>query len=259
MNLLTIIIILIFAIATLRGYRRGFIKSLASMASVILSIVLVNLCMPYVTDFLKTKTPVYEYITERMESAFAVQDTEDGQNRQDGGYGDPEGQYAADNGNAAAGLTDSGRQKQIIDGLPIPQALKNLLVENNTPQFYAQLAANTFAEYVPRYLANLTLAIVSFVVTWILVIAVTFLAVRALDLVAELPGIHGLNRVLGLMLGFLQGLIIVWVLFLLITLFIDTQAGKQLMAMIAESPFLDTLYKENILLDFLTNLLGRLG
>lgn len=244
MNLLTVIILLIFAISALRGYRKGFIKSLASMASIVLSVVLVNFAVPHVTDFLKTHTAVYDYITERCEQAFSVSDSADRLRLPEGALG---------------GSAGSLVQTELIESLPLPYVLKKMLKENNTQQYYTGLAVNSFAEYVPKYLAGLILNIVSFVATWVLVIAMIWLAVRTLNTIAGLPILNGINRALGLALGLLQGLIIVWIAFLMITLFINTDIGRQLMDMIAESPFLNALYERNILLDFLTNLLGNLG
>lgn len=278
MNLLTVIVILIFAIFALRGYQKGFVKSLASMISIVLSIVLVNFATPYVTDFLRTQTPVYEYIVDKCEKAFPVQDAQEtpagqsgrqAQDAQNGGQDGDSGQDAQNGGQAGDSGKDAQRQTQsagdddlqqakVIDSLPLPGILKNLLKENNTPQYYAELAANTFADYVPRYMANLILSIISFVTSWLLVISFIGLAVMTLDVITELPVVHGLNQLLGIALGLLQGLVVVWIAFLIVTLFMNTDTGKQLMAMIAESPFLNALYENNILLDFLTNLLGNL-
>ena len=235
MNLLTIIVIIIFAISILRGYRKGFIKSLASMVSIILSIILVNFATPYVSDFLKTQTPVYDYILEKCEDAFSVSLTSESRQQ----------------------TNSSALQDTAIEALPIPEVLRNLLKENNTPEKYAELAVHTFTQYVPSYMANLILSIVSFVVSWILVISFLWLAVMTLDFIAELPVIHGINQILGLVLGFFQGLIIIWIAFLIITVFSHTNVGGQLMAMITESPILETLYDANILLNLLTDILAN--
>lgn len=247
MNLLTVIVIILFALFALRGYRRGFVKSLASMISLILSIVLVNFATPYVTDFLKTQTPVYDYILKKCEDMFSVQDI--GAGKTDGSARDLTGE---------TGGAEKTLQEQIINGLPIPRVLRNLLKNNNTPEYYKQLAVSSFSEYVPKYMAGLVLSICSFVATFLLVISFIWLAVMTLDMIANLPIIHGINQMLGLALGFFQGLIIVWLVFLIITIFGHTDAGKQLMDMITESPILSGLYDWNILLDILQGAMQKL-
>lgn len=262
MNLLTIIVIIIFAIFLLRGYRKGFIKSLASMASIIVSLVLVHFATPYVTDFLKTQTPVYDYILKKCQNTFDMTDSTDTNDASARSEKDADGQAAQQGGapsptGTASGNIGTALQEQVIENLPIPAALKTLLKENNTPQRYTELAVKTFSEYVPGYMANLILSILSFVATWLLVISFMWLAVMMLDVISGLPVIHGINQILGLVLGFAQGLVVVWIGFLIITVFSNTDAGRQLMAMIAESPVLETLYDSNILLNLLTDLLAN--
>ena len=60
MNLLEIIVLIVIAGIALSGYRKGFVRKLASMVSFVLSIVLVSVFLPYMTDFLKKSTPVYD-------------------------------------------------------------------------------------------------------------------------------------------------------------------------------------------------------
>lgn len=234
MNLLTIIVLIIFALFTLRGYRRGFIKSLASVFSLIISIVIVNTATPYVTEFLKTQTPVYDMIQEKCGEMFAVEE------------------------DAQAETVRKAEQDEIIDGLGLPAVIKDFLKENNTPEYYTKMAVRNFSEYVQNCMAELILNIFSYIVTLILVISFISLVVMTLDLVAKLPLIKGINQLLGLGIGFLQGLIIVWVIFLIITIFSQSYAGRELMQMIVESPVLGKIYDTNILLGFLQNTAAKI-
>lgn len=254
MNLLTIIVLVVFALLALRGYRRGLVKSLASMTSLIVSLILVNIANPYVTEFLKTQTPVYEYILEKCEDAFTVKESA-ADDRSAGQGQTTEGSAQSKN----SGTTQSKTvQEQMIDSLPLPQVIREVLKENNTPEYYRKVAAKSFNEYVPKYMAGLILSIVSFVATFVLVMSFIWLAVMTLDVIAGLPIIRGLNQMLGLILGMAQGIIIVWLSFLIITIFSHTEVGRQLMQMIAESEILTWIYDTNILLDFLQNTVQKL-
>lgn len=57
MNILTGIVIIIFLLFMIRGYRRGLIKSLASVISLVASLALVSFVTPYVSQFLQEQTP----------------------------------------------------------------------------------------------------------------------------------------------------------------------------------------------------------
>lgn len=234
MNLFTIIVLIIFALFILKGYRRGFIRSLASAFSLIISIVIVNMATPYVAEFLETQTPVYDYILERCEEVFSVEE------------------------DIQVSAAREEQQNEIIDNLPLPKVIQNFLKENNTPEYYGKMAVKSFSEYIQKYMASLILNICSFVVTLILVMSFVSLTVMTLDLVARLPIIKGVNQILGLGLGFFQGLIIVWIIFLVITIFSQSYIGRELMQMIVESPILSKIYDTNILLGFLQNTFAKI-
>lgn len=72
MNILTGIVIVIFLLFMIRGYRRGLIKSLASVISLVASLALVSFVTPYVSQFLQEQTPVYTYVMERCQESFTV-------------------------------------------------------------------------------------------------------------------------------------------------------------------------------------------
>ena len=227
MNILTGIIIIIFLLFMIRGYRRGLIKSLASVISLAASVVLVSFVTPYVSQFLQEQTPVYTYVMEKCQKSFTVSPKEKEES-----------------------VTKTA-QEQAIEELQIPDMLKNLLISNNTEKTYKELAVNSFNDYVPKFMANLIMNIISFVITWLIVASFIWLAVMTLDVIANLPVIHGINQILGLGLGAGQALVIVWIIFLVITIFGGTEIGKELLKMIEKSAILDQLYKWNVLLNIL--------
>lgn len=238
MNLLTIIVAVVFAMCMLKGYRKGVVRTLASMISLILSFVLVSFTSPYVTEFLEDRTPIYSFVQEKCRETFSIEIKEETSEDKE--------------------ITEEKKtQREVIENLPVPDALKTLLEENNTQKIYEELAVKSFNEYVPKFMAETIMSMISFVVTWILVIIVIWLVVHGLDLIADLPVLHGINRILGAGLGFVQGLIIVWIGMVVITIFSNTEIGKVLMEMISESPFLKELYQSNLLMDLLYNLIGR--
>ncbi|MCD8078710.1 MAG: CvpA family protein, partial [Lachnospiraceae bacterium] len=52
------IVLLILIGAVLRGYHRGFLRTALSMLSLILTVILVGILQPYVTDALREYTPL---------------------------------------------------------------------------------------------------------------------------------------------------------------------------------------------------------
>lgn len=227
MNILTGIVIVIFLLFMIRGYRRGLIKSLASLLSLAASVILVSFVTPYVSQFLQEQTPVYTYVMERCQESFTVSDKKE--------------------------ETTQAAQEEAVKDLPVPELIKNLLIRNNTEKTYKELAADSFRDYVPKFMANLIMNMIAFVLTWIIVASFIWLAVMTLDVIANLPVIHGVNQLLGLLLGLVQALMIVWIAFLVITILGNTEIGKQLLYMIQKSMLLSKLYDLNVFLNFLQN------
>lgn len=225
MNVLTIIILLILLLFALKGYRKGFIRTLVSMCSFLIAAVLVYFATPYVSDFLKENTPIYNYVEEKCQEAFAMDELPEGE--------DQPGKLL---------------QTQIIEGLELPEALEKQLLQNNNKAGYEKLAVDSFAKYVSGYMANLILNLITYVAAFLIVMILLRAVVLALDAIAQMPVLRGINRFLGLLLGSLQGLIIIWLIFLGITIFSSTEGGKQMMSMIYESPVLSFLYDTNLFL-----------
>ena len=239
----------------IRGYRRGLIKSLASVISLVASLALVSFVTPYVSQFLQEQTPVYTYVMERCQESFTLTLDEADEKTEESET--EEGDVSLKKGNNndtvgnVAGTISSQLQKNAIEELPLPSVLKNLLIRNNTEKIYKDLAVNSFNDYVPKFMANLIMNIISFVVTWLIVASFIWLAVMTLDVIANLPIIHGINQMLGLVLGAGQALVIVWIAFLAITVFASTAIGKQLMEMIEKNVLLNQLYNGNVFLKLL--------
>lgn len=255
MNILTGIVLLIFLLFMIRGYRRGLIKSLASVISLAASVALVSFVTPYVSQFLQEQTPIYTYVMEKCQESFSVSLEENEKVTAETESRQQDGDILIKAQNEKRVTTEAGSQieKNIIEELPVPEMLKKMLISNNTQKTYQELAVNSFNDYVPKFMANLIMNMIAFVVTWVIVASFIWLAVMTLDVIANLPVIHGINQMLGLLLGAVQALAIVWIAFLVITIFSNSPAGASLMKMIEKSMILGKLYDANVFLGFLQN------
>ena len=147
-NWLLIIVATIFIICIVVGYIRGFLKFGISLLSTILTLVLVLFLSPYVANALEEYTPVDDYIEARIVEAFIPDITED-QLAQIDLSGTP---FADLTNDQLANLNDldwdllgittddilnligeipKDIQIQEIENAPMPQFLKDELIENN--------------------------------------------------------------------------------------------------------------------------------
>ena len=116
-----VITILFLAAACVRGYRRGLIKELVSLVCVFLSMAIVWLINPYVNEFIRENTSIYEKVQESCREFV---------------------------GEEYSTWTGSGEsQTEFINEMNLPELLRNGLVQNNNSDSYQYLAVTTFGLY----------------------------------------------------------------------------------------------------------------
>ncbi|MCD7762863.1 MAG: CvpA family protein [Lachnospiraceae bacterium] len=329
-NILEIAVLVVTVLLIISGFRRGFVRKLASMLSLVLSIALVSAVLPYVTDFIKENTPVYDYIVEQCENVlisqlvgistgssgisgssgntgtFILSTSSESTSASDYlasltreeakalmeqyGYGeyaslvdslsDEEfeaykeqylGEYVSqlfsgnsgsdsssgessdlDTGSIASVISsltlDKSTQNEIIDSLPLPEVIKDMLVNHNNNDGYEALDVSNFQGYIVEYLATLILNVISFIVAVLLVHIVLRLLIMVLDIIAHFPVIGFVNRLAGAGLGIVEALFLLWLFFLILTILQATSAGETMLLMVEESSLLSWLYESNLFL-----------
>ena len=225
MNELLIVVAGIFFLCFVIGVNRGFIKIVASLSATLVILVLVMVSMPYVGNALREYTPLEEKINEKC--VYLLQPGE-------------------------VDTTSRDSQIVLIENSEFPEIFKDLLLANNNGEVYESLGVTTFVDYVGAYMGKLISDIVAFLLAFIAITVVVRIVLYILDIIGHLPVIGGLNRLAGGILGLGTALIIVWVLFIVITMMYDSSIGKLFLGNIAENEFLQFLYNNNVLMNYLT-------
>lgn len=301
MNWLLITVGVIFLVSIIVGICRGAIKIALSLATTIVTLVLVFFATPYVAKAIEKYTPMDDVIKNQVISTMANAAVSQASGEESGGLSEESvrkvleaagvgedllsqygitiedivngniskedlAQYGI-SGNVLDGL-DSGQQtvEQAIEGAEIPREMqtqaiqqadlpnvfKSLLAVNNNSEIYQQLGVETFAQYVGSYLAKLIINIVAFLITFLLISIILRAIVFALDIVSSLPGVGIVNRLAGGVIGMVGAMVIVWTLYIIITLMYTTTVGKELFQMIQENQFLTMLYEYNPIMKLAT-------
>lgn len=237
MNLLEIFILLFALWMAFWGFRKGFIKKLAPILALVLSIVLVSLTLPVVTELLRDYTPVYTWIVSQCEKVM-----------------DEKLLQAVDSEGQEMEYTDvyenMGRLEQIelIENLPLPDILKDQLLDYNNAEGYKSLAVSSFRAYVSHSISNIILNAAAFLAAVLAVQLLLWAILTALKVMAGLPVIRVVDRLAGLALGLVQALLFVWMFFMILSLVSGTDIGMYLTSMIQNSACLSELYGANLLL-----------
>lgn len=96
-------------------------------------------------------------------------------------------------------------------------------------------------------IADMAVQRIAWVISFVLISILLGVLVHVLDIIAKLPGIDSINHIGGLAVGLLEGLLIVWILFFVITLCQGSHWGSQMMKEIHGNPLLKWLYESNVL------------
>lgn len=218
----------------LYGHYRGFLHLAVSMAALAASLLIVHFAMPHVTAFIKENTGIYEWVQESMGKAAGLE-----------------------------GLPDlpqmlPAQQRAMIEGAGLPETIKQALIENNNEEIYKMLGVRAFADYISAYLAEYAIRTGIFIVLFFAVYIMLRLLARALDLIARLPVLYGMNKIAGAVLGLCQAMVYLWLLCLALNLMVHTQWGRYLLNGIESEPWLSYLYHHNLLAKIATGMIGKL-
>ena len=230
MNGLLLVVGIILIVSIVIGYMRGFLKIVASLAATIAIVVLVGFLTPYVSQAIRNVTPLEETMQRKCIDMLT-----------------PEG---ADSEEVLAGDLSRDNQISLIEESRLPKMFQDMLLSNNNNEVYEALGVTSFAEYVGTYFAKVISDIAAFLVTLLIVTIIVRTALCIIGIIGKLPVIGGMNRIAGGVIGIGTGLIIVWVLFLVITVFYDNSVSRACMEDIANNKILQVLYDSNLLMKY---------
>lgn len=221
MNWLFIVVIVILAGFTVYSYQRGFVKSALSMTLFLITILLVNLINPYVTEFIMEQTPAYENLKDSCMEIYAPKNQEE--------------------------IKTEGSDEEIINSYPIANVLKKQMIEDNNAAQYQLLNVSAIEEYIAAYIAKTIISSASYILTFILVSILLRVVMAALDILTHLPVLKEINKTIGGVLGLVEGLIIVWLVFIAADIFGTTEFGISVQQQISSNTLLQFLSDNNII------------
>jgi len=205
MNALDLGMLVILGIFAVIGYRRGLVHTVYRFVSFFAALFLAVRLHPYVAQFLRGSF-VYDGIRDRIaesanfEAAFR--------------------EYAP-----TPGIGEAIRERNAINALPVPQPLREILYNYNTPDVRGVLRVGSLEEFVAGFLANIVINIIALLVVFVLVMLLLHLVGKALHIVDKLPVVSSLNRLGGFIVGVAIGAGVVWLGMVIVMVFISAGGG----------------------------------
>ena len=234
MNWVLILVVAILAGYAIAGYAKGFLKIVFSLISWILVLAVIYWASPQIEIYLKENTPVYEKIVEHCEKSVREKTMQQLEQEKDGKPID---------------RTDNEYIQKLLEKLP-EEALEKFFDGATTAVDQYMQEQGVYTALAIRT-ADIVMKCICFIISLIIGSIISAIVQQMLGFIGNLPLIGFTNRICGLLAGALNGLILVWVLFAVVSLFGSTEFGEMITSYINESEFLVWLYEKNILNAFI--------
>lgn len=212
MNWMLIAAILIVAANIVWGYRQGFLRTIYRMVQWILILVFITWANPYVSDYLMTHTNISQTIQEKSEEYLR--------------------QMVEESGTMQEGNEDAF---QVVPSV----ILDKMLEKTNMYENLANQITNTVIDGISYLLVLVSAVLLIRIIEYIL------------RIIEKIPIIEGMNQIFGLLLGFVKGILFLWVLMAIVAFFAATTTGNAIITYMCESPLLKWMYENNFILNII--------
>lgn len=234
MNWLLILVVGILLLFAILGYRKGLIKMIISVASMIITFILVTAFVPQIGDVIK-ETDIYFNVHEKTYEA--ISDRLDDEINSNELFSD---------------ITEINEKGvEIIERLGLPDSISEAIIDKID---FTENINSGIDEIINKVAASLTDYIIDaaiFVISFIIVLFIVKIIFAAINLISYLPIIHGINKFAGLLLGIAEGIGVVWVMLIALTVLGGAEFNGEMFALINSSELLSFLYNNNIIMNML--------
>ena len=100
-------------------------------------------------------------------------------------------------------------------------------------------------------LAEMIVGAISYMITFAVASLVVLVLGLLLDIAAKLPGIRQMNKLLGGLMGFAQGYLVISLIYVVAVAFASTEFGSGILEMISRNSLLTWIYGNNFVVDIL--------
>lgn len=226
MNWLFAVVVVILLGFAYKGHKRGFIRTILSICAIVVALVMTVIISPIVSQTLCNNEQLVSNIAKEVGGALQIEER------------------------LSSG---SENQEAIIDSLPLPKTIRTQLQNNNTQNNYQTILAQNLSDYICRYIAIMVLNAISFVLVFIIIRIILRILIQAFDIVSKLPIINDVNELAGMLLGLLEGIILLWVGCIILTMFSGSALGQEMYQCINENSILAFIYNNNLIMKLLMN------
>lgn len=232
MNLLVLGILAFILLLVFRGYRKGFFKSAASAIGIVLAVLLTAILYPGVNKLLCQYTVLDDVIEQKIIEKFEL----------------PEETKTA----------TRNEEIDTVENLDLPDNVKGWLIANCNGETFLESGVDNVCSYIAKSLTAMVMRGISYVLTLLVLLLLLHILIMVLDVANYIPIVKSINKAGGAIFGAGQGILIVWIFMGIVTLLSTFSWAYQVIQMIDESPLLAWLYKKDIFLKIIVDILEKI-
>lgn len=260
MNILFIILLAVLVVCAVFGYRKGLLGIVYKALSWIFIVIFVIALNPWIYSFIVNKTSLQSYLDEKIGSYIYKEVVPEVPLFSFDGDTDKvvEDNKEEDKTNAIQDfLTSKGialpdsLASDFVDGVSSSvDGIMNTVTESANKQVeemeirVVNSISNTVSSYIIKGIA--------FFVAFVLAKIICFIVGKLVKGLQKIPVLHGIFSWLGLLVGVIEGMLIVWLFMYIVSLCASTGFGEMCLSQIKDSTILLYLYQHNLIVAFVS-------
>ena len=236
-------VILILAIFAVIGWRKGVIRLVLSLVSMIVTILAAVIIAPLATTAIRNETNIDENMAQSIYTILS-------ENKEVDQYFSNE-QMIPDGINISqAGEHLQNISKAIMevgDRINLPESLTDAIKampESELMTIINEQGQASIKEISLR-LSNIILTAIIYIVIMVVVFIVLRIIIGATGIIRRLPIVKQADKLGGVIVGLIEGLVVVWIFFTVVTAISGTENAVNILAQIHKNAFLEALYNNN--------------
>lgn len=232
-------IAVILAAYTWRGYKKGLVRILLQLCSTLAAVLLAAfLCGP-VSGFIGDHTPFYDAVKAQTEKFVK----------------NAEGVREADADTEVTEDVSAFEQAEIavMEALHLPQNIQDSILAVDVGK-YLNTGVSAVNELIVAALADFIFTAIVFVVLFVVILVILRVVIRLTDVINLIPIIGSMNHLAGLAAGAVYGILVVWLAFVVVSMFGNQEWAQYITASVNSNPVTEFIYNSNLIMKYI----GRL-
>jgi uncharacterized membrane protein required for colicin V production len=233
--LIDLAIFALFVLFAVVGYHKGFFKAVLNVATYFVSLLGALWLHPQLAQTVKASGKVIPIIINYSESADMLGTVESFR--------------------AVATELSPEAMNGILAEANLPHPLSGLLLTNVQNAAFSSDGLITLGDYLSMTIANMAINIVSFLIIFLCFYIVFNLIVSLVDYVFKLPVLKLFNSASGALLGFIQGFLVMFIVFSLVPVVLAFLPFPEISGIIEQSQMGKFYYHSNFIIDMIKGII----